>query len=79
MAVQYSFRYLVISSEAKMSRPQVEAASKAFGDTLLGAGFDILKSKAGDQHPAGPPQHGTMGQAERAFSAASTFLSGVLA
>ncbi|THY47349.1 acyltransferase-domain-containing protein [Aureobasidium pullulans] len=62
-----------------MSRPQVEAASKAFGDTLLGAGFDILKSKAGDQHPAGPPQHGTMGQAERAFSAASTFLSGVLA
>ncbi|THY17949.1 acyltransferase-domain-containing protein [Aureobasidium pullulans] len=62
-----------------MSRPHVEAASKAFGDTLLGAGFDILKSKAGDQHPAGPPQHGTMGQAERAFSAASTFLSGVLA
>ncbi|KAI4727775.1 acyltransferase-domain-containing protein [Aureobasidium sp. EXF-10728] len=62
-----------------MSRPQVEAASKAFGDTLLGAGFDILKSKAGDQHPAGPPQHGAMGQAERAFSAASTFLSGVLA
>ncbi|KAG9646753.1 acyltransferase-domain-containing protein, partial [Aureobasidium melanogenum] len=62
-----------------MSRPQVEAASKAIGDTLLGAGFDILKSKAGDQHPAGPPQHGAMGQAERAFSAASTFLSGVLA
>ncbi|KAH0257430.1 acyltransferase-domain-containing protein, partial [Aureobasidium melanogenum] len=62
-----------------MSRPHVEAASKAIGDTLLGAGFDILKSKAGDQHPAGPPQHGAMGQAERAFSAASTFLSGVLA
>ncbi|KAI5244898.1 acyltransferase-domain-containing protein [Aureobasidium subglaciale] len=62
-----------------MSRQQVEAASKAFGDTLLGAGFDMLKSKSGDQHPAGPPQHGTMGQAERAFSAASTFLSGVLA
>ncbi|KAH0173512.1 acyltransferase-domain-containing protein, partial [Aureobasidium melanogenum] len=62
-----------------MSRSHVEAASKAIGDTLLGAGFDILKSKAGDQHPAGPPQHGAMGQAERAFSAASTFLSGVLA
>jgi hypothetical protein len=66
-------------SKAKMSRQHVEAASKAFGDTLLGAGFDMLKSKAGDQHPAGPPQHGTMGQAERAFSAGSTFLSGVLA
>jgi hypothetical protein len=62
-----------------MSRNQVEAVQKAFGETLLGAGLDLLKSKAGDQHPAGPPQHGTLGQAERAFSAASTFLSGVLA
>jgi len=30
-------------------------------------------------HPAGDSRHGPVGQAERAFSAASTFLSGVLA
>jgi 1-acyl-sn-glycerol-3-phosphate acyltransferase len=36
-----------------------------------------LKS-AGTQNP-NPIQHGTMGQAERAFSAASTFMSGIMA
>lgn len=47
----------------------------------LGAGLSMSKPGGGveKQHPAGPPQYGSMGQAERAFSAASTFLSGVLA
>jgi len=45
----------------------------------LGAGLKLTTPRVGDLHPAGPSKHGTMGQAERAFSAASTFLSGVLA
>ncbi|GAM85596.1 hypothetical protein ANO11243_036030 [Dothideomycetidae sp. 11243] len=44
----------------------------------LGAGLSLAKPEVG-LHPAGPSKHGPMGQAERAFSAASTFLSGVLA
>jgi len=38
-----------------------------------------LSSKSLKEHPAGPPQHGPTGQAERAFTAASTFMSGVMA
>lgn len=46
----------------------------------LGSGLSLSKyANTNGDHPAGPVQHGTMGQAERAFSAASTFLSGVLA
>jgi hypothetical protein len=44
----------------------------------FGAGL-TSKAPAVDQHPAGPPQHGTAGQIERAFTAASTFFSGMLA
>jgi 1-acyl-sn-glycerol-3-phosphate acyltransferase len=38
-----------------------------------------LSSKSFQNHPSGPPQHGPTGQVERAFTAASTFLSGVVA
>jgi hypothetical protein len=38
-----------------------------------------LSSKSFLNHPSGPPQHGPTGQVERAFTAASTFLSGVVA
>ncbi|KAL1311017.1 hypothetical protein AAFC00_001235 [Neodothiora populina] len=44
-----------------------------------GVGLSTVNGKVDDGHPAGPVQHGAVGQAERAFSAASTFLSGVLA
>ena len=43
-----------------------------------GAGF-TSKPPAVKEHPAGPVQHGTVGQIERAFTAASTFFSGILA
>ena len=65
-------------SDKMASKASIDMASKAV-DSMLGAGFDVSKTRPGDQHPAGPPQHGPMGQAERAFSAGSTFLSGVLA
>lgn len=45
----------------------------------LGAGISATKTNPTDDHPGGPVQHGALGQTERAFSAASTFLSGVLA
>jgi len=46
----------------------------------FGAGLTVSKAGAAEQqHPAGPAPYGSIGQAERAFSAASTFLSGVLA
>ncbi|PNS21694.1 hypothetical protein CAC42_1548 [Sphaceloma murrayae] len=44
----------------------------------LGAGLNLSRPQVG-AHPSGPPQVGSLGQAERAFSAASTFLSGILA
>ncbi|KAF2743823.1 1-acyl-sn-glycerol-3-phosphate acyltransferase gamma [Sporormia fimetaria CBS 119925] len=44
----------------------------------LGAGLRISKQDV-ENHPAGPPRHGELSQAERAFTLASTFLSGVLA
>ncbi|KAF2195085.1 acyltransferase-domain-containing protein [Zopfia rhizophila CBS 207.26] len=44
----------------------------------LGAGLRVSKQNI-EPHPAGPPRHGELSQAERAFTLASTFLSGVLA
>lgn len=46
--------------------------------TDLGAGLRISKDNV-EPHPAGPPKHGELSQAERAFTLASTFLSGCLA
>ncbi|RMZ72024.1 1-acyl-sn-glycerol-3-phosphate acyltransferase gamma [Pyrenophora seminiperda CCB06] len=48
----------------------------------LGAGLRVSKDISKDNvdaHPAGPPRFGELTQAERAFTLASTFLSGVLA
>ena len=45
----------------------------------LGAGLNLARPASDGPHPGGPLQHGVMGQSERAFSAASTFLSGVMA
>lgn len=44
----------------------------------LGAGLRVSKDNLAE-HPAGPPRYGELTQAERAFTLASTFLSGVLA
>jgi hypothetical protein len=44
----------------------------------LGAGLRVSKQNM-DAHPAGPPKYGDLSSAERAFTLASTFLSGVLA
>ena len=44
----------------------------------LGAGLRVSKENI-DSHPAGPPRYGELTQAERAFTLASTFLSGCLA
>jgi len=53
--------------------------SVAKKDTNFGVGIGTSTANPTDEHPGGPVQHGAVGQAERAFSAASTFLSGVLA
>lgn len=55
------------------SKPST-AASHPLAD--LGAGISTVSSP---HHPSGPVKVGPMGQVERAFSAASTFLSGVMA
>jgi hypothetical protein len=44
----------------------------------LGAGLRVSKDNIA-AHPAGDPKYGELTQAERAFTLASTFLSGVLA
>jgi hypothetical protein len=44
----------------------------------VGAGLST-KSSTVEPHPAGPVQHGKTGQVERAFTAASTFFSGMMA
>jgi hypothetical protein len=44
----------------------------------LGAGL-TTKASSISPHPGGPVQHGMPGQMERAFTAASTFFSGMLA
>lgn len=56
----------------------MSASASKETNPVLGAGLNLATSKLAE-HPAGPPQHGPVGQAERAFSAASTFLSGILA
>ena len=47
----------------------------------FGAGLKVSKhnNMSPGDHPAGPPKYGELSQAERAFTLASTFLSGVLA
>jgi len=56
-----------------MGTPSV---SPSVGASSEKAGLSLTKSGANNPNPI---QHGNMGQAERAFSAASTFLSGALA
>ncbi|KAF1942497.1 acyltransferase-domain-containing protein [Clathrospora elynae] len=58
--------------------PRVPAAVKRKRKDDLGAGLRISKENVA-AHPAGPPRFGELTQAERAFTLASTFLSGVLA
>ncbi|KAH8727851.1 acyltransferase-domain-containing protein [Phaeosphaeriaceae sp. PMI808] len=53
-------------------------ALKKKGRDDLGAGLRVSKDNIA-AHPAGPPRYGELTQAERAFTLASTFLSGVLA
>ncbi|OAL01465.1 acyltransferase-domain-containing protein, partial [Phaeosphaeriaceae sp. SRC1lsM3a] len=53
-------------------------ALKKKGREDLGAGLRVSKDNIA-AHPAGPPRYGELTQAERAFTLASTFLSGVLA
>jgi hypothetical protein len=58
--------------------PRVPEAVKRKKKDDLGAGLRISKTHD-EEHPAGPPRFGELTQAERAFTLASTFLSGVLA
>lgn len=58
-----------------MNSPAIKKKKDDFG-----AGLKITKpSHPPENHPAGPPKYGELSQAERAFTLASTFLSGVLA
>jgi hypothetical protein len=56
----------------------MSSALKKKGREDLGAGLRVSKDNVA-AHPAGPPRYGELTQAERAFTLASTFLSGVLA
>jgi hypothetical protein len=58
--------------------PIMSPALKKKGRDDLGAGLRVSKDNIA-AHPAGPPRYGELTQAERAFTLASTFLSGVLA
>jgi hypothetical protein len=59
---------------------KMSPALKKKGRDDLGAGLKISKPEGSvPAHPAGPPRYGELTQAERAFTLASTFLSGVLA
>ncbi|KAF1832479.1 acyltransferase-domain-containing protein [Decorospora gaudefroyi] len=66
-----------VTSQSATKAP-VPAAVKRKKKDDLGAGLRISKDNV-DAHPAGPPRFGELTQAERAFTLASTFLSGVLA
>jgi hypothetical protein len=67
------------ATKAPVKRP-VPAAVQKKKKTDLGAGLKISENNNVDvAHPAGPPRYGELTQAERAFTLASTFLSGVLA
>ncbi|KAJ4303452.1 hypothetical protein N0V90_002347 [Kalmusia sp. IMI 367209] len=58
-----------------MNSPAIKKKKDDFG-----AGLKVSKqSIPPEEHPAGPPKYGELSQAERAFTLASTFLSGVLA
>ncbi|KAI8938927.1 hypothetical protein NX059_004782 [Plenodomus lindquistii] len=64
-------------SPAARSPAKTEPIKKKKKDDL-GAGLRVSKDNL-EEHPAGPPRYGELTQAERAFTLASTFLSGVLA
>ncbi|CAA9957357.1 Acyltransferase-domain-containing protein [Pyrenophora teres f. maculata] len=63
------------------TKSPVPAAVQRKKKVDLGAGLRVTKDTKDnvDAHPAGPPRFGELTQAERAFTLASTFLSGVLA
>ncbi|KAF7578837.1 PlsC, 1-acyl-sn-glycerol-3-phosphate acyltransferase [Pyrenophora tritici-repentis] len=63
------------------TKSPVPAAVQRKKKVDLGAGLRVTKDPKdnADAHPAGPPRFGELTQAERAFTLASTFLSGVLA
>ncbi|KAF2487451.1 acyltransferase-domain-containing protein [Neohortaea acidophila] len=61
------------TSSAPTKATSFVASSKT---TSVRAGLSLTKPGSGNTNPI---QHGKMGQAERAFSAASTFLSGIMA
>ncbi|KAH7390628.1 acyltransferase-domain-containing protein [Pyrenochaeta sp. MPI-SDFR-AT-0127] len=61
-----------------MPPPAASKAVKRKKKDDLGAGLRVSKDNIA-AHPAGPPRYGELTQAERAFTLASTFLSGVLA
>ncbi|OAG16439.1 acyltransferase-domain-containing protein [Alternaria alternata] len=65
------------TSQSASKRPVPAAVQRKKKDDL-GAGLRISKENV-EAHPAGPPRFGELTQAERAFTLASTFLSGVLA
>jgi len=55
-----------------------EASLKWLQDAM-GAGMSMVSGgDSAGQHPSGPPKHEGMSEAERAFSAGATFLSGLL-
>lgn len=58
------------------SNKTTSVAGSVAGNGVRGAGLSLTKSGANNPNPI---QHSGMGQAERAFSAGSTFLSGLLA
>lgn len=68
---------MAASTRSNVSAPTVKTvgSTKSAGSRKA-AGLNL--HKPGSNNP-NPIQHGAMGQAERAFSAASTFLSGVMA
>lgn len=65
------------AGQSAARRPVPASVQKKKKDDL-GAGLRFSKANV-DAHPAGPPRYGELTQAERAFTLASTFLSGVLA
>ena len=65
------------AGQSAARRPVPESVKRKKKDDL-GAGLRISKDNV-EAHPAGPPRYGELTQAERAFTLASTFLSGVLA
>jgi hypothetical protein len=71
-------RYVNLEHPNLSTMPSPAVKKKLGSKNDLGAGLKITQQSI-DNHPAGPPRHGELSQAERAFTLASTFLSGVLA